>query len=289
MTLTMWLLPWMMFATVFSLFSFYLHYQYARVLHISSCIVAIGTGIWAMSCWYSLRKAKKSDRAGAAWGLAVCISLLLAVGAGALLGNMNFVRSMRPIYDLLQLSKYEDIDPSTMHGSQMLAGGRLTFSDGSRVDVSKAIGVRISDVFCVAPIVKGNVQTTGTYDFWAVGRGCCSGEKSDFGACSSDARDSTAHHGVRLLEEETLPFYKLAVSQAEVKFNISAAHPMFYRLKCPECDIEQFQQVGHKRFFQAMILYLALQAVMVWFASKVVTKLCECGPLRAHCTSTSDV
>merc|ERR1719502_2180472 len=67
------------------------------------------------------------------------------------------------------------------------------------------------DLYCVAPIVKGNAQLT-SYDFWAVGVNCCSGAQSDF-RCG-EYTNPHSKSGLRLMKDDQRPFYRLAVQQS---------------------------------------------------------------------------
>eukprot|EP00927_Polykrikos_kofoidii_P060686 TRINITY_DN55610_c0_g1_i1.p1 TRINITY_DN55610_c0_g1~~TRINITY_DN55610_c0_g1_i1.p1 ORF type:complete len:607 (-),score=71.47 TRINITY_DN55610_c0_g1_i1:177-1997(-) len=47
----------------------------------------------------------------------------------------------------------------------------ITFSDDTFVDVTRSVGLKSGEVFCVAPIVSDEEQTSAGY--WAIGTDCC--------------------------------------------------------------------------------------------------------------------
>eukprot|EP00439_Symbiodinium_sp_Y106_P075243 s846_g14.t2 len=77
----------------------------------------------------------------------------------------------------------------------------------------------------VAPIVGPGVSTPlrQTYDFWAIGKDCCSVGASDF-RCGSWG-STQAHTGLREVNEADLEYYRLAVQQAASLYDIMALGP----------------------------------------------------------------
>ena len=69
--------------------------------------------------------------------------------------------------------------PNRMLGQQLLDAGIVQFAPGSQLDVKKSMGFKNGELYCVAPIVFGTASPV-SYDFWAVGKDCCSGSQADF-------------------------------------------------------------------------------------------------------------
>merc|ERR1712124_161832 len=98
---------------------------------------------------------------------------------GMVLGDMNYWENLQPYYDIIHLNEYTSVDPSQMSGQQLMDAGRVIFSEKSKLDLTKSMGFKNMDTYCVAPITMGT-DTLETYDFWAVGMNCCSGNSADF-------------------------------------------------------------------------------------------------------------
>ena len=66
-----------------------------------------------------------------------------------------------------------------IHATKLIDAGVATSKAGSYIDTSKAIAFKQTDTYCAAPVASGKVPLV-TYDFWATGVNCCSGEPGDF-------------------------------------------------------------------------------------------------------------
>merc|ERR1740121_1704464 len=105
------------------------------------------------------------------------------------------------------LNTYTEIDPSKMVGQQLMDAGSVLWSNTTALDISKSMGFKNLNTYCVAPItVPGSAPKT--YDFWAIGVNCCSGQEADFNCL--DAKNKFARGGVRLLRASERPYYRLA-------------------------------------------------------------------------------
>merc|ERR1740139_1787851 len=96
-----------------------------------------------------------------------------------LTGSLSINMQLKEYYDASGLRSYENVDVSRMRGQQLMDGSAVNFVEGTRLDIGKTMGFHSQEIYCVVPIAVGN-ETLETYDFWAVGTGCCSGIAQDF-------------------------------------------------------------------------------------------------------------
>merc|ERR1740139_910007 len=125
--------------------------------------------------------------------------------------------------------------------------GRIVFKAGSHLDISKSMGFKNMDIYCVAPVVSATNKTaaTASLDFWAVGINCCSGHMPDFHC--GEFYNSNARSGLRLMRDDQRAYFRLAVEQAEAAYNIQATHPIFmYWMQDPATEINAYQDDAYK-------------------------------------------
>jgi hypothetical protein len=259
--------PWLTFCLVFGLFSFNLHYSqpwlcYLAVGAVSIIVLVIGVG----AVTSIMNKIKLDESREPTWFVFLFLTMTIAIITGAVLGNMNFSSFMQRYYDYNNLNDYSFVDASRMRGEQMMDGGRLSFVPGSTLDLRKAMGFKNLDTYCVAPVTVSDSNQMraelSNYDFWAVGMNCCSGDLSDFHCGEFD--NPKALGGVRLLEDDTRAFYRLAVQQAEALYHIKARHPLFlYWTQEPKKEIDSWKDEGYKFFFIAMLAHFCWQLLCV--------------------------
>jgi len=263
--------PWLLFCLMYAVMSFSLHYNDKLTCYLC---VFIGFLIVVGVCKLAFDSTQKTDAsADPSWFVFLAVASLIAWVAGVALGDMNFFYNMEPFYDVSNLNSYPSVDPSSTPGQQLMDAGRMTFVSGSRLDVKKAMGFRNLEVYCVAPIVKGNATTSqgavASYDFWAVGLNCCSGAQGNF-ACG-EFNNPHASSGLRVMRKDQSTFYRLAVKQAEAAYGIKAKHPVFlYWMQDPLLEIAAYMDEGMKFYifgvftFFAFLLFLILVAVVIF-------------------------
>lgn len=180
-------------------------------------------------------QAQRKERMGGerTWFLILFWSSLLACIVGALLGFINYEANAHSYYDYIGLRKVTDVDPGQWTGQQLMDAGELDFVGGAGPDTNLVSTWHKGTIYCAAPITNlGNGQTyewahdgnhavkLGSYDFWAVGKDCCSPFHQDFGCGWSG-------QGLRVLDPSDNAAYKLAVEQAVAKYGIQARQPIF--------------------------------------------------------------
>ncbi|CAK9045086.1 Catechol O-methyltransferase [Durusdinium trenchii] len=274
------LVPWALFVLVYSLCSFQIHYSQPILCNISVfvllamllivCVKAVTSRIRIFTGIAPEREPS--------WWIFFAFSLLLAWFMGYRQGNQNFALASK-YYDLGNLNNYTMVYPNRMLGQQLLDAGIVQFAPGSQLDIQKSMGFKNGQLYCVAPIVFGT-STPVSYDFWAVGTDCCSGNKADF-SCRN-YNNPQASGGIRLMDSGDRAYYRLAVQQAEATYNIKATHPLFFTWEVePSKKVLSWLLEGHQTFAAWMVSYLVFQLFLVAVAAVVFSKI---GPLvRARC------
>lgn len=222
--------PWLLFCFVFWILSFSFHYanpltSWLIVALIFMISVVPFTLLWKMA---SLKREKhqEEEEDRPMWYGFLAITCFIAIAAGTLLGSTNYDNNLSKAYDLENLATYRDVDPMNYVGQQMVDAGRIVFNDKTHLDISKSMGFKDSDLYCVAPIVSDTASAKKYHDFWAVGKNCCSGVSADF-TCKG-YNDARYHGGLRLMDDTSRPFYRLAVQQAEATYGIKTHKPLFF-------------------------------------------------------------
>eukprot|EP00444_Apocalathium_aciculiferum_P028610 CAMPEP_0183442132 /NCGR_PEP_ID=MMETSP0370-20130417/87105_1 /TAXON_ID=268820 /ORGANISM="Peridinium aciculiferum, Strain PAER-2" /LENGTH=335 /DNA_ID=CAMNT_0025631645 /DNA_START=67 /DNA_END=1071 /DNA_ORIENTATION=+ len=236
------LVPWVLFSVLYAVLSFSIHYE-APVLCFG--IVAAGflavvlVGVLALSAsgrWFANAEREPT------WLKFMFLAGLLAFFAAYVLGSGNYGSNMERYYNMRNLNNYTGVSPAQMRGQQLMDAGIVQFAAGTKLDLSKSNGFKNNNVYCVAPITLGDTPLA-TYDFWVVGKNCCSGSQPDFHCANFN--NPHANGGLRLMSDNDRPFYRLAVQEAEASYNIKAVHPLFFEWSVePMTTVEGWRQTG---------------------------------------------
>lgn len=273
-------LPWLLFCVIYWDLSFSLHYKNiflcCFIALVGLCVVAV-TGILAFD---AIRK-KRAVQAGQAhgvhheptWLIFLFVTCLLAWCLGVMAGDINFFNHLEPYFDVSNLNTYPGVDPSRMRGQQLMDAGRVLFTPGTKLDISRSRGFKNIEIYCVAPIVAGtDPKKMPSYDFWAVGLNCCSGERADFHC--GEFNNARASAGLRLMRDDERPFYRLAVQQAEAAYNIRADHPLFFHwMHDPIAEVGAYYDEGFRYFLLGIFAHFILQLFLVIVAALAFSKM----------------
>lgn len=243
-------LPWFMFGAIFALLSFSYRYQFPyRAFAMVCCIYCI-----VLITAYLAFSKKRRDR-DPMWYIFAFIMFLIAAIAGTVCGDLNFYFYMQPFYDLENLNIYPNVNPAQHKGQALMDAGQVSFADGAVLDRTKSMGFKDTDLYCVAPIVKGS-ETLPQYDFWAVGVNCCSGVSSDF-RCGQ-YNNPHARSGLRLMRDDLRDKFRLAVQEAEAVYKIQSNHPLFfYWMQDPWMRLNEYRDEGFKHYLVGIFSFFA--------------------------------
>jgi len=263
-------LPWILFTCMFLVNSFSTKYNSPLMADMATVLCYIVALLCGYFAYVSFRKWRQGVGTPE-WPIFLFITCLLACCVGQAVAQVNYVKNMRPYYDIDSMQNYPAMDPARNKGQQLMDLGQVTFVKGSRLELSKSIGFRNKDVYCVAPIVSGN-GTMDTYDFWAVGVNCCSGHLPDF-RCG-EYNNPYARSGLRLMQDKDRSYFRLAVDQAVAAHNIKVTHPVFLHfMQNPMAEVNAYQDEGYKCFVFGVCLYLVLQILLVSSAAYLFYKV----------------
>lgn len=253
-------LPWLLFLAIYTQMCFTVHYLHPRAATAS----VVGGFVLSLiaGCMAYRQKSREFDPM---WFTFASLAFFLATLLAWVFGNMNFVYNMQPFYDMDNLNTYPAVNPAREKGQAVMDAGRAYFVDGAGIDMSKSIGFKNEDLYCVAPISYGGDQLA-TYDFWAIGLNCCSGVSADF-RCG-EYNNPHARAGLRLMHDAQRPFFKLAVEMAESAYNIKATHPLFFSwLQDPVAELNRYRDDGFQYYMIGAFSFFVFNAVVVGCAA----------------------
>lgn len=278
--------PWLLFCVMFWTMSFWLHYKntfLCAIVVLVGFLIVVGIGIAA---WDAMKKKRMGGvqlapflvdadvrKHAPTWLVFLFITSLVAWVAGVVGGDVNYFQHLEPYYDVNNLNTYPNVDPSLMRGQQLMDAGRIMFSPGSKLDLSRSMGFKNQDLYCVAPIVGGSdPKHLSSYDFWAVGKNCCSGNRADF-HCGM-FNNPHAGAGLRLMRDDHRAFFRLAVQQAEAAYAIKAHHPLFFHwTQDPIGEVNEYMDTGYRYFLLGIFTYFIFQLFLVTVACLIFSKL----------------
>mmetsp|Transcript_98869 Transcript_98869/g.308068 ORF Transcript_98869/g.308068 Transcript_98869/m.308068 type:complete len:333 (+) Transcript_98869:60-1058(+) len=257
------LVPWMIFATVFGVMAFSVHYsseQLCYLVLLAAFVVVLLFGFSAVNAFR--RRGQGQDPV---WHFFLFNTGLLGWMLGSICGHEIYSRNMRPFYDMNRLNEYADIDPTATRGQQLMDAGKIRFAPGAQLDFLHSMTFKDLQSYCVAPLTRvdanGTARRTASYDFWAVGLNCCD-EWNGF-RCG-EFNNPRARAGLRLMREDLKPMYRLAVQQAEAAYNIRARHPvLLHWVEDPDAEAKAYAEDGARYFSMGLLCFFGFQLFAV--------------------------
>lgn len=251
--------------------SFELHYQSKELAILFVALGFIMVLALMKLAYDGVRRQRVDPSSDPNWLIFMAAACLFAWCAGVVLGDINYFYNLHPFYEVSTLNSYPLVDPSRMPGQQVMDAGTMTFASGSHIDFKRAMGFHNDDIYCVAPIIGKN-GSVSSYDFWAVGLNCCTGESGSF-SCG-EYNNPRASSGLRVMRDEQRAFYRLAVKQAEAAYSIKANHPLFFHwMAAPLTEVEAYMDEGYKKYFLGVFAFLAFMFFAVIVATLVFARI----------------
>jgi hypothetical protein len=270
------LIPCGLFATVFYELSFSVHFKHPLVCFavvVASLLVVCYVGYYTARLRISERKDLGHHERVPSWWCFFFLSMVFAWVLALALGLTNYLKNTKPYYEYQNLNMYYQVSPKLIKGEQVMDAGFIVFEPGSRLDTEKAANFKSRTTYCAAPIVAGN-GTMLAYDFWAVGKNCCSRGANDRWRFDCGSKNPAANSGLRLMTDGDRPFYRLAVEQAEATYNITARHPVFFTwLHDAPSFIDALKNRGWYNYSLGVASHFLLQAFLVASATVAFSKL----------------
>lgn len=278
-------IPSVLFGSMYWVMSFYPHYKTPLLCYL---VVLAGLCFVAMTAYLAFDAVKKKQEPGVVqfvagnessahreptWLIFLFGTCLQAWLMGVVLGEINYMKHTQPYYDVSNLETYPSVDPASMRGQQLMDAGRVMFTEGSRLDLTLSRGYKNLENYCVAPIVSAHdSRPVPSYDFWAVGVNCCSGNQADFHC--GEFNNPRASAGLRLMQDDQRAFFRLAVQQAEAAYSIKAEHPLFFHwMQDPIEEVNQYMDEGFKYYFFGVSAHFIYQFFLVLGACMIFAKI----------------
>jgi len=251
--------PWAVFITVLGISSFWMMYTHAGL-----GLTVIGLFIFGWVTTLLIAFNRRRHDPEPAWFTYFAFALGLAIFSAWLIGSDIFSNYTLPYYLVKDLKVVGHLDASMEHGQNVMDAGIIYFADGNKIDAMRSWHFKQGDVYCVAPIIKGApgsaMPATQSFDFWAVGKNCCSESSSDF-RCGA-YNNPMARSGIRVLGDKDRQMYRLAVEQAETLYGVMAAHPVFFEWS--QDPLETVNSWNAKAFTIYVISVIAAFAVALF-------------------------
>lgn len=242
----------------------------------------LGTLVCFFITWQAKLKFDHSFASRAAITRATC--LWMALIAGCLCGDMNFHWYMSTYFDFQDLATYMNIDPLNDRGQSFMDAGQIYFKESTYVATTKAVAYVNNGIYCAAPIIRQPIENqednkdvlgalsvppSGTFDFWAVGKDCCSGGGESF-TCG-EARNGKARAGLRMLRDDIRPFYMLAVQEWTAGLKLPAKHPLFFHwVSDPLVTVDKYYFDAQRTFGMHCLMFFVFDTLLVLVLLRVL-------------------
>lgn len=262
--------PTAIFAYLSKMLSFSVHYKLPTDAKLAMFFCFLLVALFGLLAYVQHRN-KAEGKGEPSWYKLLFFTSAIAWLSAYIIGNNTFNWYMRPYYDIANLKVYPYVDPTATNGVQLMDMGTVMFTNSSYLQFSKSMAFKYDKLYCVAPVGTGKETIASSYDFWAVGTDCCSGHAPDF---SCGAYNKPAKGGIRIVDDEAMKYYALAVQQATSAYNIQAPHPIFFTWsEDPLEELNHFQDWGFKRYCLSVLIFFAMQFFIVVLGCVIFSKM----------------
>lgn len=260
------LLPWGMFTFTYWLLSFEWHFNHLTMCWLSVLMCALIVVALGFFCHAVVQRRIKPSRPVSWYGF-VTFTTVLGFVLGCGLGAINYATYMRDYYLISALNFYAGVDPAIIAGTHVLDAGQIVFVNTTSLNKNLSMGWSSGGtVYCAAPIISSSSSSLVSYDFWAVGTGCCTVNQNNFHCANSNS--SVTHSGVRVLDQSDIAGYRQAVSLAQATYLIQAARPIFLSwVEDPIAEVSEKQEDGSRMFIIFSFIFFWIQLIAVAFAT----------------------
>jgi len=231
--------PWGIFVFVAGLAGFRAMYKYPVLVWAIFAFLLIA---WLVLVFLAV--AHRMNDTEPTWFTYMALVTGVFAVAGLMVGLYTFHWHTKPYMEVRDLKVAGGVDAGRAFGQNLMDSAIFNFKRGNALDPARSWHFKYESIFCVAPIVtNGSMPMTLSYDFWAVGKDCCSEGASDF-RCGSWG-NSEARSAIRVFNDDELVYYHLAVKQAEAMYDIVAKHPIFVQWsEDPYLEVESWNHNG---------------------------------------------
>lgn len=264
------LLPFAVFCWTGAFITFSVHYTYPYVAYaaiIASLLVVLTFGGLG---FYAMHNNDETLQRDPTWFLFIFVTASIGWVMALLIGEYIFWHNFDIYHQIHKLDLYRNVDPSTSKGTRYMDAGRVSFAEGSKLDITMSTGFKNKDWYCAAPIVMDG-QTSKFYDFWAVGLNCCSDAEASY-TCG-DYDNDNARSGLRLTRGDQLDFYKIAVQGAKVTYGLTTNRPVFFFwVADADAELDAYKTDGKQFLILACLCFFFWQVFVTIAAIVFLTR-----------------
>eukprot|EP00392_Amoebophrya_sp_AT5.2_P011604 g11683.t1 len=259
-------LPWTLFVVLLTVSIFRFRHDYGKLCD-TVWLLLVG-GLFLLYVWLFFKELHGVD---ARWTRASFLYLVVMVNLCATASYLLYSEFFEPYYDVLDLKTYPMLDVSKTNGKDVMDAGMIYFAPNTKIDFTRAWHFKQKDVYCVAPLVKPDSLPFIGKKIDTQPKGQGKGAMNDDFRCPG-YDSAKARAGLRILRDDSLQLYRLAVQQAETQYGFLSTYPVFVEwVEDPVYVLEDIKSTMEMRstglavYFILIFAALFLQMVLVCF------------------------